>query len=48
MGQRHNVVRHGRLADYPGGGTIAAEGFGAKPTQALGDCTATAQSFSHQ
>ena len=27
MGQRHDVVRHGRLADNPGGGAIAAEGF---------------------
>ena len=27
MGERHNVVRHGRLADYPGKGTITAEGF---------------------
>jgi hypothetical protein len=28
MGQRHNMVRHGRLADKPDGGTIAAEWFG--------------------
>ena len=26
--QRHDVVRHGCLADNPGGGTISAEGFG--------------------
>ena len=27
LGERHDVVRHGRLADNPGGGAIAAEGF---------------------
>ena len=26
-GQRHDVVRYGRLADYSGRGAIAAEGF---------------------
>lgn len=47
MGKRHDVVWHGRLADYPGRSTITAEGFRAKTTEALGDCTASAQSFSH-
>ena len=28
MGQRHNVIRYGRLADNTGGGAIAAEGVG--------------------
>ena len=28
MGERDDVVRHGRLADNPGGGAITAEGFG--------------------
>ena len=27
-GQRHDVVRYGRLADNPGGGAIATEGLG--------------------
>lgn len=37
MGQRHNVVRYGRLADNPDGGAIAAEGFGLEAAKALGD-----------
>lgn len=39
-GQRQDVVRYGRLADYSGRGTIAAEGFGSKATQTLGNSTA--------
>lgn len=31
-GQRHDMVRYGRLADYSGRGAIAAEGFGSKTT----------------
>lgn len=27
LGERHDVVRYGRLSDYPGAGTIATEGF---------------------
>jgi hypothetical protein len=27
MGERHDVVRYGRLADNPGGGAITADGF---------------------
>ncbi len=46
-GQRHDVVRYGRLADNPGSSAITAEGLDTEPTQALGDCTASAQSFSH-
>jgi hypothetical protein len=37
MGQRHNVIRYGRLADNPDGGAIAAEGFGLEAAKALGD-----------
>jgi hypothetical protein len=47
MGQRHNVVRYGRLADNPGSGTITAEGFCPKPSKALDDCATTTQSFGH-
>ncbi len=32
MGQRHNMVRYGRLANDPDGCAIAAEGFGSEAT----------------
>ncbi len=32
MSQRDDVVRHGRLADNPGVGTISAKGFSAETT----------------
>ena len=35
IGQRHNVVRYGRLADNPDGGAVAAEWFGLEATKAL-------------
>ena len=37
MGQRHNMVRYGRLADDPSRGTIAAEWFDSEAAKALGD-----------
>ena len=45
MGQRHNVVRYGRLADYPGGGTIAAKGFGSEAAKSLGDPASATKSM---
>lgn len=45
MGERHNVVRHGRLADNPGGGTITAERFGAKTAKSLGDPASSTKSM---
>ncbi len=47
MGQRHDVVRHGRLADNPGGGTITAERFSFKSAKALSDCLAATKSLRH-
>jgi hypothetical protein len=40
MGQRHDVVRHGRLADNPSASTIAAEGLRAEAAQTLGNSAA--------
>ena len=45
MGQRHNVVRYGRLADNPDGGTIAAEWFGLEATKALGDARSPSETL---
>ena len=45
MGQRHNVVRYGRLADNLGGGTIAAKGFGPKATMPLGNPASATKSM---
>jgi hypothetical protein len=40
MGERHDVVGDGRLADNPNGGAITAERFGLETATTLG-CRAT-------
>jgi hypothetical protein len=45
MGQRHNMVRYGRLADDPSRGTIAAEGFGSEAAKSLGNPASATKSM---
>lgn len=40
MGERHDVIRHGCLADYPGRSAITAEWLDAETAQALGNSAA--------
>ena len=47
MGKRHDVVWHCRFPNYAPYGTVTAQRFGTEPTKTLSDCTASAQSFSH-
>ena len=47
VGERHDVVRHGRLADYPGAGTIPTEGLGAEATRPLSNCRSPPEPFGH-
>ena len=47
VGKRHDVVRHSRLAHYPGAGTIPAEGLGAKAAQPLNNCRSPPEPFGH-
>jgi len=37
MGERHDVVRYGRLADNPGERAITAERFSPQAAKSLGD-----------
>lgn len=37
MGERHNVVRYGRLPDNSGESAITAERFGPEAAKSLGD-----------
>lgn len=45
MGQRHNVVRYGRLANNPGGCAVAAERLGLEATNALGDARSPSETL---
>lgn len=47
MGERHDVVRYGRLSDNPDGGTITAERFGAETAKSLGYPATSTKPLSH-
>ena len=47
MAQRHDVIRYGRLADNPDGGTITAERFGAETAKSLGYPATSTKPLSH-
>ncbi len=47
MGERHDVVRYGRLTNKPDGGAITAERFGAETAKPLGYPATSTKPFSH-